>query len=76
MESSTASSRFRFREHHQQEDATESDVTSDISSSSGDIDEDSELESMTGKAGYCEFKFGSRENRRKKMSATRILIGF
>ncbi|XP_021630899.2 exocyst complex component EXO84A isoform X2 [Manihot esculenta] len=49
MESSTASSRFRFREHHQQEDATESDVTSDISSSSGDIDEDSELESMTGK---------------------------
>ncbi|KAF2292688.1 hypothetical protein GH714_026723 [Hevea brasiliensis] len=53
MESSTAapsSSSFCFRDHQQQEDATESDTSSDISSLSGYRAEKSDLESMTGKA--------------------------
>ncbi|XP_021670535.2 exocyst complex component EXO84B isoform X2 [Hevea brasiliensis] len=49
MESFTASSRFQFRDHQQPEDATDSDASSDISSLSSDRDEESELESMTGK---------------------------
>eukprot|EP00257_Ricinus_communis_P020106 XP_015579265.1 exocyst complex component EXO84A [Ricinus communis] len=48
MESSTVSSTFRFRDHHQPEEATESDTSSGISSVSSDRDEESELESMTG----------------------------
>ncbi|XP_050207793.1 exocyst complex component EXO84B-like [Mercurialis annua] len=46
MESSTT---FRFRDHHQPEDATESDTGSDISSVSSDRGEEPEMESMTGK---------------------------
>ncbi|XP_020539035.1 exocyst complex component EXO84B isoform X1 [Jatropha curcas] len=49
MESSTVSSRFRFRDHRQPEDSPDSGTSSDLSSVSSERDEESELESMSGK---------------------------
>lgn len=51
MESSSASTRFRFRDHSElMENSTQSGTDSDVSSVSSDLDDDqTEPESMTGK---------------------------
>ncbi|KAH7517419.1 exocyst complex component EXO84B [Ziziphus jujuba] len=50
MESSSTSTRFRFRDHSElMEDSTQLDTDSDVSSVSSDLDDDAEPESMAGK---------------------------
>lgn len=50
MESSSTSTRFRFRDHSElMEDSTQLGTDSDVSSVSSDLDDDAEPESMTGK---------------------------
>lgn len=57
MESSSTSSRFRFRDLPEMENSTQSDTASDLSSVSSDRDDDeSDLQSMTGKvSSFCSF---------------------
>ncbi|KAF3436112.1 hypothetical protein FNV43_RR23204 [Rhamnella rubrinervis] len=50
MESSSASTRFRFRDHSElMENSTQSGTDSDLSSASSDLDDQTEPESMTGR---------------------------
>lgn len=61
MESSSTSSRFRFRDLPEMENSTQSDTASDLSSVSSDREDDeTDLQSMTGKVGsFCSFNWFS-----------------